>query len=87
MSCSSEQFGVLNYAIGFTHWVYQTEDNLEEVTQNGYFNDVSQFVRTGDFVDVNTPKESAILVLSVVGTDKVNSVVMCQTVRENNDEQ
>lgn len=78
MAYNSRKLSVLSYANGFTHWVYQTEDSLEEVTQKGYFNDAAVFMRTGDFVNVNTPKESAILVLSVVGTDKVDSVVMCQ---------
>lgn len=83
MAYNSKGFSVLNYAVsGFTHWVYQTEDSLEEVTQRGYFNNASSFAKTGDFVNVNTPSESAVLVLSVVGTDKVNSVVMCQAVRE-----
>lgn len=82
MSYNSKGFIILNYASGFTHWVYQTEDSLEEVTQRGYFNKTYPFIRTGDFVNVNTPSESAMLVLSVVGTDKVNSVVMCQAVRE-----
>lgn len=82
MAYDSKQFDVLNYANGFTHWVYQTEDSLEEVTSKGYFNKTYPFIRTGDFVNVNTPSESAILVLSVVGTDKVNSVVMCQGVKD-----
>lgn len=29
MAYDSKQFGVLNYANGFTHWVYQTEDSLK----------------------------------------------------------
>lgn len=82
MSYSSKQFSVLNYANGFTHWGYKTEDSLKEVTSKGYFNEAYPYIRTGDFVNVNTPSESAILVLSAVDTDKVNSFVMCQTVRE-----
>lgn len=82
MSYNSKQLSVIAYANGFTHWVYQTEDSLKEVTQSGYFNDAAAFMRTGDFVNVNTPSESAILVLSVPTTDKVNSVVMCQANKE-----
>lgn len=81
MAYNLKGFSVLNYASGFTHWVYQTEDSLQEVTQRGYFNETYHFIRTGDFVNVNTPSESAIFVLSVVGADKVNSVVLCQAVR------
>lgn len=87
MAYNSKGFSVLSYANGFTHWVYKTEDSLEEVTQIGYFNEVYHFIRTGDFVNVNTPSESAILVLSVVGADKVKSVVMCQAVRGKTNEQ
>lgn len=53
------------------------KQGYENITITGY-----PYIRTGDFVNVNTPSESAILVLSAVDTDKVNSVVMCQTVRE-----
>lgn len=82
MAYNSTKLSVLSYANDFTHWVYHTNDSLEEIISKDYFNQVYPFIRTGDFVNVNTPSESAILVLSVVGTDKVNSVVMCQAARE-----
>jgi hypothetical protein len=72
MAFVSKDLSVLSYANGFTLWHYATVDAAAAVDTEGYFNDASHMLRTGDIVLANvdtdgTPGAGLFLVGSNTG--------------------
>lgn len=53
MAYKSENLSVLSYANGFTLWHYRTADAATIVDNEGYFNEASKMLRSGDFIMLN----------------------------------
>lgn len=60
MSFSAQDFSVLAYANGFTHWHYRTRDKFQDLmaqplaaNDNGYFAAARDMLRQGDQITVN----------------------------------
>ena len=53
MAFKSNDLSVLAYEKGFTLWHYTTTDSLADVDNDGYFNDASEMLRSGDIVLAN----------------------------------
>jgi len=60
MAYENKNFSVMAYANGFTLWNYQTADTLTDVESEGYFNDISAFVRKGDMILTVANNETSI---------------------------
>lgn len=56
MAYNAKNLSVLAYANGFTLWHYTTADTAAVVDTEGYFDDASGMLRTGDMIlaNVNT---------------------------------
>lgn len=51
MAFNNKTLFVLNYAGGFTQWHYKSDnDNITEITQNGYFNYAEDMFANGDMI-------------------------------------
>lgn len=57
---NSKNFSVMSYANGFTLWNYSSDDSLETIKGEGYFNETAPFARKGDMILVVAGKETAI---------------------------
>lgn len=73
MAFESKNLSVLAYSNGFTLWHYVTVDLPADVDTNGYFNDASDMLRTGDMIMANvdtdgTPAAGIFLVSSSTGS-------------------
>jgi hypothetical protein len=61
MSFCAQDFSVLAYANGFTHWHYRTRDTLDQLLRsapgsandNAYFAPAREMLRPGDQITVN----------------------------------
>ena len=62
MSFCAQDFSVLAYANGFTHWHYRTRDSLDRIlapagadtaNDNAYFAPAAEMLRPGDQITVN----------------------------------
>lgn len=60
MSFNNKNFSVMSYANGFTLWNYTTEDTLQTVKGEGYFDETAPFARKGDMILVVADKAAAI---------------------------
>lgn len=60
----NKDLSVIAYANGFTLWQYYTEDSLETVEVDGYFDEVKRLCATGDIIIIvakgQVGKETAI---------------------------
>lgn len=60
MAYESKNLSIMAYANGFTLWNYQTADTLNSVESEGYFNDATSIVRTGDMILTVAENKSSI---------------------------
>lgn len=57
---NSKNFSVMSYANGFTLWNYTTEDSLETIKSENYFDETAPFARKGDMILAVAGKESTV---------------------------
>ena len=50
---------VLQYADGYTGWLYRTPDHIFDVTKDGYFDSATGVFRAGDTLVIVTPGGTA----------------------------
>ena len=53
MACNPSDLSALCYASGFTLWHYKTPNHPDDISDAGYFNEVSSMLRVGDFMFIN----------------------------------
>lgn len=53
MAFQNKNLSVLAYANGFTLWHYASEDLMEEITKDGYFDPIYTLVGIGDIFILN----------------------------------
>ncbi len=75
MSFCAQDFSVLAYANGFTHWHYRTRDSLDLIlapagvgsaNDNAYFAAAAEMLRPGDQITVNLIGEGRIDLATLV---------------------
>nr|WP_298688813.1 hypothetical protein [uncultured Dongia sp.] len=73
MSFCAQDFSVLAYANGFTHWHYRTRDSLDQILRpcrgandNAYFAAAAKMLRPGDQITVNLQTEGCIDLATLV---------------------
>jgi hypothetical protein len=77
--CEIRNLGVLNYAQGFTLWIYKSGDRaLSEVLADGYFTDMVEMLAPGDHIHVAGMRGGALLHVASVAP-VVRTVLMCRT--------
>lgn len=55
MAFDIRNLGVLSYTLGFTQWHYKSNnDNITEITQDGYFNYAEDMFSIGDMIIIYT---------------------------------
>lgn len=54
MSYNSRNLSVLAYANNFTMWHYVTDDKLDDIKQQGYFDKADILFRENDLIILNT---------------------------------
>lgn len=50
MAFDNRELSVIAYANGFTLWHYNTNEPIENVFADGYFNKVRELIATGDII-------------------------------------
>lgn len=53
MAFRNKDLSVLAYANGFTLWHYASDDNLEDIVKEGYFDPVYTIAGIGDIIIIN----------------------------------
>lgn len=73
MSFCAQDFSVLAYANGFTHWHYRTRDSLDQLlspgrgaNDNAYFAAAAEMLRPGDQITVNLIAEGRVDLATLV---------------------
>lgn len=56
MSFKNKNLSVLAYANGFTMWLYQTDDTVNNVLEDDYFKDGADCLRVGDMIIIVSKK-------------------------------
>ena len=74
MSRAIRNFSVIGYANGFTLWNYKAGDNIDGVTNDGFFDSTKHMVVPGDMILVSSRTGGTIRVV-VESPDSPESVV------------
>jgi hypothetical protein len=67
---------VLNYAQGFTLWVYKHSEDISQILQPGFFNSASDMMATGDVLMISARDGGAQRFVSHSGGGVVTLVEM-----------
>lgn len=71
MAFNHRFFSVIAYANGFTLWQYSsTEDTLETIEKDGYFNPMWTIAATDDIIIINPSDGGAVIRTLVLEQDK-----------------
>lgn len=57
MAFENRNMSVIAYANGFTLWHYNTEDEIDKVLKDNYFEKIYTLSRTGDIIIINAKKD------------------------------
>lgn len=67
MECRVRDLHVLNYAAGYSMWMYNLrEDPLQAALSPGYFDPTWHYIGCGDTITTRSPSETAILTVTRV---------------------
>lgn len=75
MAFKNSKLGVVAYYGGWSMWLYRadTEESLNEVLGDGYFNNTVTLMNSGDVIIINHNNETAIRVINI-NNDRVVSL-------------
>ncbi len=70
MAFQNKNLSVIAYANGFTLWHYAAaSDTVENITADGYFNNVKTLMNTGDIIMINASDNTTIKKVVVADTN------------------
>lgn len=74
MAFENKRFSVLTYANGFTHWHYNTSENIEEIIKDGYFDPIYTLINNGDLITISAKNTSDIYYVANINPTKLKKL-------------
>ena len=75
MTFEKKNLSVLSQANGFTMWHYISDDSMQDMSTEGYFNEGAELLNVNDCVYIQTKKEPC-LAINVVSSNEDGKVYL-----------